>query len=312
MVADALLARREFQKEIDEGSFEQNAVDSNTRVAFLVATLREELQRGNNPEKRLLIPHKNLHFYSLSVFAVPDHLPDWLGWCLLQPRALGCSVSTDQPPTREALGEAIKGCRDAELTLTEIQEDIAAADGVFSSWSAVLVDATAMNDNLDLVTLCEFRVQSTWYAANCASEIAALSPETSNLNRRRMMIRLSQSAFERTRWLTERRLGANDPEKPKQILDQISATSDVQREVENAEAALSQALAHAELEIERRSAYGRKLLQVFSLIFASAGLAQVMLPLPITSEVFQEHLLAILIWLGMTLLGAVLVIRQER
>src|SRR5699024_5430807 len=98
---------------------------------------------------------------------------------------------------------------------------------------------------------------------------------------------------------------------PTAALANVEATSDLEREITTAERALSQAIARAEYEVERSNAKGRKAIELFGLVFASSGLAGLLLPLPINSEVISTHPFAFATWLLLTFFGAWFVAKQR-
>lgn len=81
--------------------------------------------------------------------------------------------------------------------------------------------------------------------------------------------------------------------------------------METADQALEAAYARKQTADDRHNARGRRLIELFALIFASSGLAQLLFHLPLTFETISAQAPLFATWVLLNCVGIYLVLRQR-
>lgn len=311
-----LLARIRFHH-----SVEANGLPSREpEIRLLIDEVRNVCKRHSPKTFRVLNPAE-YHPYSLSSFLFND--ADVLKgekfiWALQNPRKVGCSPSdpASRSVTEKEILDKIEG------SLVDFENPVYARNCkavVWSSWSTLVAGQEPGVDVFGLLTMLEFRLQSTWIAAHSVNQLArhslvsdrkragkSLKPAT-----RVLLLSVAKQTLDRVQTIHRARLGANAPEDPSRLAEALDATSDVLSECDIAYSLMESSLARAQYEVANRESASRKLLELFSLIFAASGLAAVLLPLPITLENLDGYWPQFVTWMVVSLIGIVIVLRNR-
>lgn len=303
--AEALVDRIDFQSQISDGEV-PNSLEPGTT---LIHRLRESL-RKRSKFKVSFSDSNSVFTYSLSAFSLVGVFDHSILSALLSPRIVGCSVSQvgKRKPTAYNVSKLIR-----RIEVEQPQEIICQEHRgkFYSSWSGVVVSSEVSTELQDLVTLCEFRVQSTWLTAFTMNRRAADTPPVRATSPKGIQILTNFHDFSQIESRVGTRLGANSPHDATVIVEDIIRTSELEDEIARANGALELARARIEFATSQYEARGKQALEVFGLIFAAAGLAQLMFTLPISAETFKHDLIPFILWTLITLAGVVLVLRQR-
>ncbi|MBI9000400.1 hypothetical protein M0E87_10865 [Corynebacterium sp. CCM 9185] len=238
-----------------------------------------------------------VHTYAVSCFSLVGMKKSWrdIDRCLaaLQwPRKVGCTTSVDQSelPDSEELSECIRRLKLADGVV--FREALDRGIEIRATWSSVVgIEYTGTSYVLlhELISCCEYRVQSTWLAAHQIAEAAWSSENSGGRFRSPAHVEFIASDFHRLVSGYRGRIGTDSPDRETRALLAVARSSEVEFEIEQAEAAIEALQHHSNLIQEKRSRSGRLLLESLALIFAASGLAGLLFPLPITREViFSE------------------------
>lgn len=300
----ALIGRIKFQQAIERGDIPDSVAEGKE----LIVQLREQLDKKSRLGIRAQVD--GFFTYSLSAFITSSQNNERLISALLHPRDVGCSISqaTEELPDPQEVETAI---RDVELESPTPVVCEATKGDFYSSWSSVVVRPHTGSFLEDLVTLCEFRIQSTWLTAYRLNQRASDTSLVRANSKYGLQLQLDGQEFTQIKSRVGQRLGANSPHDATVIVDDIFRTSELAEEMDNAADALELAKARIDFATQRHEAKSKSILEVFGLVFASAGLADLMFSLPINSQTFSADLGPFLVWAAVTLVGIVFVFRQR-
>ncbi|MEZ2189224.1 hypothetical protein [Corynebacterium sp. CCM 9204] len=290
-VAGILLKRVEEHANIHaEGVFleheEHEDVDSTVRM------LRDMLHSCAGLNYRLN-GSEPIHTYAVSCFSLVGMEKSWrdIDQCLaaLQwPRKVGCTTSVD--PSELPYPEELSGCI-RRLQLSDgvvFREDLDRRIEIRATWSSVVgIEYTGTSYVLlrELISCCEYRVQSTWLAAHQIAEAAWSVKNSGGRFKSPAHVAFIASDFHRLVSGYRGRIGTDSPDRETRALLAVARSSEVDFEIEQAEAAIEALQHYSNLIQEKNSRRGRLLLESLALIFAASGLAGLLFPLPITRGV---------------------------
>lgn len=301
---DALIGRIEFQRAIEMGEIPDSVAEGKE----LISTLRRKLAKKSKLDVRAHVD--GFFTYSLSAFITSPESDRLLLSALLHPRSVGCSISqaTKALPDSEHVESLIRA------NTKECPEPVvceATKGDFYSSWSSVVVCSRTGTLLEDLVTLSEFRIQSTWLTAYRLNQRASDTPLVRANSKVGLQLLLDGQEFSQIRSRVGQRLGANSPHDATAIVDDIFRTSELAVEMDNAADALELARARIDFATQQHEAKSKSILEVFGLVFASAGLADLMFSLPIDSETISAELNQVIVWAVVTVVGIVFIFRQR-
>lgn len=107
-------------------------------------------------------------------------------------------------------------------------------------------------------------------------------------------------------------MGANSPHDATEIIENLVVTSELDQEIEHANSAYARARERIEFATAKREDQGKKILEIFALIFAASGLAQLFFELPITHATFTDDVIPFLVWLIIVIVGVYVTLWQRR
>lgn len=249
--------------------------------------------------------------YSLTAFHFIGITSDDLLQAALNPRSVGMSIATSQDHLTPI--DVVCNHLDQGLELDEPCQLQELSNGYFgSSWSSAVIatpdDATSL---LNLLTLAEYRTQSSWLAAFRTGHLAASLHTPREAAKNQSKLEYLNREFDQIVVRTSQRLGPNSPSDLTAVVDELKRTSDLEVEIESATSSLESARSLAEFGAARQNARGRRLLELFALLFASSGLAELMFELPITSDTISDTPVRFCIWFALTIIGIALTFRQK-
>lgn len=183
---------------------------------------------------------------------------------------------------------------------------------IYATWETIVVDSPEENPSFEtMVTLLEFRVQTTWTAAFYMSRFAAEISSQRSASKSHGELKSLSASFGHIVSRHDERLGPNSPEGPSEILDLLIDTSDLNSEIERARSSLESAKVLVEVAIDRYSSRSRKLLEIFGLLFASTSVGELLFPTPITVEVVKDYPFQIIMWAILNAIAIGLVARSR-
>ncbi len=284
-------------------------------IEEFMRTLRQK--QSKHTQKSLYHTNaQHLHAYSLSVYAITGNasaIYPTIKHALLFPRNIGCSSSIAEC-SMPTLDEIIIRLQDSQkLTVGDYKTIELRQKSVVmhASWSSVVVEESMPKQGVELVSLCEFWVQSIWSAAFHAAKTASTFNSHALTIKDYSQLNITQQTLKRLSNKHGLKLNPNSPPDPSAAIKIISITSDLTEELRNADEALEYAIAQANYVLNERNMMTRKLLETFSLIFASSSLAPLLLPTPLSTKTISEHPFMFLVWVGLTLVGIMLVAKQR-
>lgn len=301
-VANALRDRVLFQQSLSDSPDEavREVEELIRRIRKIQERYRRELFRGSANDA--------VHEYSFSVYAVSEPIDDRLVYALLHPRDVGCSLGLDQAnlPSTDHLVDRING------TIPNLPSPIIDSQGhrFWSSWSASVIGASCSGLE-ELVSLSEFRVQSTWLAAHKTAKMAAQVDLADLDSKGSSKMRFLQSDFVLVVARHRERLGAHSPALHSSLLDEINRSSDLDAEIARAETNLESAVATMAYYDERSNLKGRRLIEFAAWVFGVAGLAELLVELPLRPNTFATHPFSFAAWLLLATVGGIVVFRQR-
>lgn len=301
----ALIERMEFQASIERNDL----LPSLEILQDFIVELRRCLER-RSPIPRLRSKTRCRFEYSLSVFAVSEDLHENLKLSLLNPRSVGCGV-TQRGPDLPDIDTVLKNLQQVGNEELNGKTCTTYPGTFYSSWSSVVFTSIAGSSLSDLVALCEFRVQSTWLTAFEMTQRASNIPQVHSGTKQGQKLLNDIQEFSLIKSRVGQRLGANSPHDATMIVSDVVTTSELTEEIARADAALELAQRRVEFASARHQARGKRILELFGLIFAASGLAQLMIPLPITADTFTSDLVPLLLWILITMIGIAVVLRQK-
>ncbi|OFO37441.1 hypothetical protein HMPREF3048_00040 [Corynebacterium sp. HMSC075D04] len=301
-VANALRDRVLFQQSLSDSPDEavREVEELIRRIRKIQERYRRELFRGSANDA--------VHEYSFSVYAVSEPVDDRLVHALLHPRDVGCSLGLDQAnlPSTNHLVDRING------TIPNLPCPIIDSQGhrFWSSWSASVIGVSCSGLE-ELVSLSEFRVQSTWLAAHKTAKMAAQVDLADLDSKGSSKMRFLQSDFVLVVARHRERLGAHSPALHSSLLDEINRSSDLDAEIARAETNLESAVATMAYYDERSNLKGRRLIEFAAWVFGVAGLAELLVELPLRPNTFATHPFSFAAWLLLATVGGIVVFRQR-
>ena len=308
-VRQALGRRVELQREIER----QGNLDGAPEITETVGSLRTRLRRLNRSTFRCT-PEQPVHEYAFSVFLVTGSDGGW-NWrsvsALYSPRDVGFSISNDLQMLPDSAEFSLLMANLSPVDAEHSVECYPTGEHLHAGWSTAVIVQDA-EDTRDLtVTLAEFRVQSTWLAAYNTAQFASSISTSDSASRRGRLLRQIGAEFTQVVSRQGQRLGPNSPQVPSRIVEVLIETSELSTEVETADQALEAAYARKQTADDRHNARGRRLIELFALIFASSGLAQLLFHLPLTFETISAQAPLFATWVLLNCVGIYLVLRQR-
>ncbi len=305
-VALSLRDRVQFQQDIGSHVLPEQVQDCvriirEVRGFLRAVSKRSREDRGDEP----------VFTYSLSLFEISPHGEDQVISALLEPRSIGCGI-TERAEELPSVEEVHAAMSTVELNLPAPTVCSTFPGMVYSSWSSVVVVVPTGSTLIDLVSLCEFRVQSTWLAAYALNRISTNTPLVSSHSDQGMNLLLAGQEFSQITTRAVTRLGANSPHDATEIVENLVVTSELDQEIERANSAYARACERIEFATAKREDQGKKILEIFALIFAASGLAQLFFELPITQATFTDDVIPFLVWLIIVIVGVYVTLWQRR
>lgn len=160
--------------------------------------------------------------------------------------------------------------------------------------------------------LVEFRIQSTWCAAYLVRREASNIGKIQSFSAQGRRFSETAITFSQVAARHKNELGPNRPNDPSAVLTEITSTSGVNDEVEEAECAVEMAQKRISDATEQKAAKSRAILEVFGLLFASSSLAPVLWTPPLTLNTLEHELLPFSVWGILTIIGMLFIWRQRK
>lgn len=308
-MADTLLERITLHKSIALTGTHSACV----KVQKLVEAFASRLPKHSQNLRQF---DRKLHQYSVSVYAILGGdftVNPMMRQAFLFPRNIGCSSSVPEclMPTRNQIFDRLK-----QMDCDELQDirTVGLRQGgtmMYASWSGVIIEEPINQQAIELVSLCEFWLQSVWLSAFSAAKTA------SNFNFHKMngrdyaWLNMTQQSLKRMNNKLGLKLNPNAPSDPSAVMNVIAISSDLAAELQNADEALEYAITQANYILNERNLMTRKLLEIFSLVFASSSLAPLLLPTPLSIQTIKQNTAMFIIWLALTVIGIMLIARQR-
>lgn len=308
-IRNALARRVELQRNIED----RGSLDDAPEITETVESLRGRLRRLNRSSFRCT-PEQSVHEYAFSVFLMTSSNGAW-NWrsvaALYNPRDVGFSISNNLQMLPDSAEFSLLTANLSPIETEHSVECGPTGERLHAGWSTAVVVQEAEDTRDRTVTLAEFRVQSTWLAAYNTAQFAS-SISTSDAASRRGRL-LGQIGAEFTQVVSRQgqRLGPNSPQVPSRIVEVLIETSELSTEMEAADQALEAAYARKQTADDRHNARGRRLIELFALIFASSGLAQLLFHLPLTFATISAQAPLFATWILLNCVGIYLVLRQR-
>lgn len=311
-IAESLLQRISLHKSVAlTGTHKDCSV-----VEELGRELRSLLSKYTNKLCRIK-ENERLHEYVFSMFAIKGKINiDSIKHALLCPRDFGCSSSVPdcEMPT---LNQVVKRIEDNNNQKCEVRKPYIPVMLrnqkllMYSSWSSVVAQELEACQGIDLISLCEFRIQSIWLAGLYAQKFANDTNLSTLSIARYSILNIMQQNLKRLINQHELRLGPNASPDPSNIMLALTQSSEILKELKNADDALTYAINHGGYTLDERNATSRKMLEIFSLIFASSSLAPLLLPTPLNAQTINDNMTMFIAWLTLTLIGVYFVAKQR-
>lgn len=301
-VASAMRDRVDFQCTVRDG-----ISDPTTDVAKLVHELRK-IQKTSRRDLYRCLEDEPVHEYSFSVYSFPTGLEEKLAHAVLYPREVGCSLSLSQanlPPADELASQIER----VQVALPEPVRD-SLGNRFWSNWSAAVIESGS-SDLEAIVTLCEFRIQSTWLTAYKTAEFASQADLVGSNSKGLSRMRFLQSDFAMIVARHRARLGANSPELESKLVDELNKTSDLESEIARAEASIETAVATMAYYDERSNTNGRRFIEIAAWIFGASGLAELLFETPIRWSTVTTQPGPFGVWVLLATVGGIVVFRQH-
>lgn len=321
VTARALGLRQKLHQNL-EASIPRDAADAVHKLRSLPS--RSKVESAYRSHRR-----ESPFTYSLTYFHVDDALDLPSRSCLLalsSPRLVGCSSSDPAPA---GATDENGGLPDDQVTtiarrIEHIDEDfgdVSTLDAhggngliVRASWSTVVSTGSRTDDDLAVISACEYRVQSTWLAANHIGQSAWRSQGDLEAPSSRRKVSWAASEFNLIVTQNDQRIGANSPHFPTKLLENLKSTSGLNDEIANAKALVDSAHERSSLYEDERSRHRQKALEALILVFTSASLTQLLFDLPFqfTWDYFLSYRWQFFGWFSAMAVGLWIIFIRER
>lgn len=290
--------------------------------ATLILTLRGALRRtiaGGN--RRYL--HEQVVHYAMTTYFLHDE--DVRAGTPLSPSTRS-HVALCLNPSRMNLDDSEAALTSAAVgkpivefaELIDFDDDVVSVSiddrcSTYASWAAVIVHGAIDDCTRDIVMGLQIRTQIGWLAAWVTQDVTTslLNSDSGGVSPRRLS--WQQAEMNRLRRLSAARTTSSESSRLRTLRESFEKTSEINEEWARAQEALESAREHATLIASDLDFRRATVLEILLLVISVASLAQVIVPLPITTgAVLMEFWRQLVGLVAIVAVGSVLIVFRRR